>query len=498
VAKKTRFRLPVNTGIRPDQFAEDVKLLDINNLVLNPRGSALRPREGFEIRRNDGIGFGATRKQIYFISNPPDIDYGDMITVSNPANERRAIECTEVVRTTNTVSSENPLPMPELPVDPEPSEATKNAPLMYTLETGGSGSNIYLARVLVWDDANEQVVGPVVLNNVSHDSNMASLMRSENYLVSCAPSNGPGMYVKVWDIDAMVANPGFTHDPIRTIAVFEEDVFDPWESPMWIYKGDIAYVAVDLDPDGSHDHRLYAVDLSTGGVSYIALTGVTFDLFRTMEAGSMPVASDGYLCGSMTDGSDNYPYRINPSTGVCTVGEIAFTSSTGYGGMLIADGSLMFITSGSRIINLVDNSLNVTTPEVSPLSLQTAAWSTMHTNAAIGNKAIGQGAVGGYTGAFMIDVSTDTTYDPLSEELSNEFWTPASVFHDGTKFAICGIDYQSTVPNSDLFFVNVSDGSLAERVPLAGIDTADEDIYNYIPIGDAWAYGIQNTQGELS
>ena len=116
-----KFRLPVNTGVRTDTFAEAVPLMDINNFVLTPDGSALRPREGYEIRRNDGIGYNSGRKNIYYVSNPPDINYGDLIVVVNTSNNRRFNECTEVVRTVQTASTIDPdgnlQPMPDNPSD---------------------------------------------------------------------------------------------------------------------------------------------------------------------------------------------------------------------------------------------------------------------------------------------------------------------------------------------------------------------------------------------
>src|SRR5690606_12208340 len=114
-----------------------------------------------EIRRNDAVGYRTDRKLVYAISNPPDIDYGDMVIISNAADGRNYIQTTEVVRTTNTISLENPLPMPELP------ENVNNAVLLARVESSGSGSDIYHGKVLVWDAANDQLVGPVTLNSVS-------------------------------------------------------------------------------------------------------------------------------------------------------------------------------------------------------------------------------------------------------------------------------------------------------------------------------------------
>ena len=92
-----RLRLPVNTGIRTDTFSEDVPLLDINDYVLLPDGSGLAPREGFEIRRQDSIGVGVTRKSVFFVRNPPDIDGGDLLVIVNDANGDRRVETTELV-----------------------------------------------------------------------------------------------------------------------------------------------------------------------------------------------------------------------------------------------------------------------------------------------------------------------------------------------------------------------------------------------------------------
>src|SRR5690606_39526697 len=79
-------------------------------------GSGIGPREGFEIRRNDGVGYGSDNKLIYVVTNPPDIDYGDMLVIVNTNNGRNFNEMTEVVRTSNTVDVQNPDAMPSLPV----------------------------------------------------------------------------------------------------------------------------------------------------------------------------------------------------------------------------------------------------------------------------------------------------------------------------------------------------------------------------------------------
>jgi hypothetical protein len=91
------YRLPVNTGIRPDAFAETVPLMDINNFVLNPDGSGIRPREGLEVRRVDDIGRLTGKKSIYFVNTPPDISGGDLIVIVNNKQDRRVNECTELV-----------------------------------------------------------------------------------------------------------------------------------------------------------------------------------------------------------------------------------------------------------------------------------------------------------------------------------------------------------------------------------------------------------------
>lgn len=93
-----KFRLPVNTGVRTDTFAETVPLMDINNFVLTPDGSALRPREGSEVRYQGVEGAGVTRKTIFFIQNPPDIDYGDLVCIVNNAGGVRKVEQSEVVK----------------------------------------------------------------------------------------------------------------------------------------------------------------------------------------------------------------------------------------------------------------------------------------------------------------------------------------------------------------------------------------------------------------
>ena len=110
------FRFPLNAGMKPDSFGEVIPVLDTNNVVMLPDGSAMVPREGSEIRRCDEVGFGSDRKVIYFIADPPDIDYGDMIVLTNTKDGRNDVQATEVVRTTVTRSEQNPLPMPELPV----------------------------------------------------------------------------------------------------------------------------------------------------------------------------------------------------------------------------------------------------------------------------------------------------------------------------------------------------------------------------------------------
>lgn len=153
------FRLPVNNGLRTDSFSEDVPLLDINNYVLLPDGSGIVPRPGLEVRRNDGVGYGSDGKLIYFISDPPDIDYGDMIAILNTKNGRHFIEATEVVRTTNTVAPENPMPMPELPAEVDDfvhfSVASRDVPFNSEFETnvvgGGTGGTTGWEAVLIVD-----------------------------------------------------------------------------------------------------------------------------------------------------------------------------------------------------------------------------------------------------------------------------------------------------------------------------------------------------------
>lgn len=110
------FRLPVNAGMNVDGFAEKVPVMDTENFVMLPDGSGIGPREGFEIRRNDGVGYGSDNKLIYVVTNPPDIDYGDMLVIVNTNNDRNFNEHTEVVRTSNTVDAQNPDAMPMLPV----------------------------------------------------------------------------------------------------------------------------------------------------------------------------------------------------------------------------------------------------------------------------------------------------------------------------------------------------------------------------------------------
>jgi len=110
--KTQKLRLPVNTGIRSDTFAEDVTLQDINNFVLTPDGTAICPRPGFEIRRQTIIGLDSDRKKIYFLSDPPDIDGGDLIVIVNNKNGDLRVELTEVVRSAgesdNDLSSYSP------------------------------------------------------------------------------------------------------------------------------------------------------------------------------------------------------------------------------------------------------------------------------------------------------------------------------------------------------------------------------------------------------
>src|SRR5690606_38387259 len=95
-------RLPVNTGVRTDTFAESVPLVDMTNLVLLPDGSGLAPRQGFEIRRNDSPLDAAMkldpRKKITFVHNPPDLPEGtDMIMIMNNKFGDHRVECSELV-----------------------------------------------------------------------------------------------------------------------------------------------------------------------------------------------------------------------------------------------------------------------------------------------------------------------------------------------------------------------------------------------------------------
>lgn len=93
-----RLRLPVRAGLKTDGFAEDVPLIDVNDYVLLPDGSGIAPREGYEIRRTDSVGVGATRKTIYFIPNPPDLSGGDLLVIQNNKYGDRRVETVELVQ----------------------------------------------------------------------------------------------------------------------------------------------------------------------------------------------------------------------------------------------------------------------------------------------------------------------------------------------------------------------------------------------------------------
>ena len=116
MAQSKNVRMPLNAGATPDGFSETVQVEDTNNVVFLPDGSAMQPRNGYEIRRRDEVGFGSDRKVIYFIADPPDVDYGDMICLVNTKDGRNDVQMTEIVRTTVTKSAENPMPMPDLTI----------------------------------------------------------------------------------------------------------------------------------------------------------------------------------------------------------------------------------------------------------------------------------------------------------------------------------------------------------------------------------------------
>lgn len=173
--KNTRtLRLPVNAGTNTDTFSENVPLMRTVNYVMSPDGSGIRPREGFEIRRNDAIGYDSGRKLISLITNPPDINYGDMLFITNTENRRNFVEMTEVVRTTNTRELENPVPMPlppdvgTLSFDEPVSFENYTAPVSVpVLATGDGGQTAWEAYVIEYYGSGGAVIVPLDSGTVS-------------------------------------------------------------------------------------------------------------------------------------------------------------------------------------------------------------------------------------------------------------------------------------------------------------------------------------------
>lgn len=491
--KNTRsFRLPVNVGLNSDGFGEDVPLHDLNNFVLTPDGSALKPREGFEIRRNDAIGYSSGRKLISFMSNPPDIDYGDMIMVTNTKNGRAFVELTEVVRGTNTVSLENPMSMPELP---NITEATKNAVLLFAEDSDSGGTSFW--KVMLWDDANQKVLGPTLLN-VDIQNGTYNLLRSTSYFVTYQRDDVAGLRFKVWDIDAMVANPSQVHSPLKTISVLH-DVFVS-KICVWMYKNDIAYVLADLDPYGSHDLKLFTVNLKTDAVSSISVTGFQLGIgLNSGGYGSMPVGKDGHLWGLIYDEFPNrHIYKIDPETGICTNGDSITSDQFAQYSTLLNNGS-MFNTdnTGSNSAFVTNNNLETIRTTLDN-DVRFENWYTVHTNCAINDKAV----MATRSDVYLVSLPSAAIVGTIPTLKYQDVWTPSSVYHDGEKVAVvlCDYDMSSDTYSADLVFVDASDGSVVATVSMGNLDTQDLPIYSlsWSPVGDAWGYGIQNIQGAVS
>src|SRR5690606_16755633 len=192
----------------------------------------------------------------------------------------------------------------ELPEPPVP-DPTSNAPIAYRLAGGGSGSPVVNGYTLLWDAANERVVGPVFMSGVSYDYMNVMFVRSQSYLVTRGVHD-KGVKVNVWDIDSMVDRPAFSHYPVRTITVFEDDVFDPVLTPLFVGRDDTLWVCADLDPDGSHDYRLFHVNLVTSEVTSKEITGLPADCyFRTSDYGCDAIDVNGYLWAMVNDSGDH-------------------------------------------------------------------------------------------------------------------------------------------------------------------------------------------------
>lgn len=493
MAKKTRFRLPVNTGVKSDGFAEDVPLMDINNFVLVPDGSALRPREGYEIRRNDGIGFGATRKQIYFVSNPPDINYGDMLIISNPANERRAIECTEVVRTTNTVATENPLAMPSLPAT--------GTPLMYMFHDPGDG--LYTGLDLLLYDTDSAAFTNRVTANFTRPylysyAQFNKIVRTDNYLVvseSYDYNDGPGSttpaspnsYLHVMNL----ADPS-QFERLVTIELPPFGDNDPSDYPnqahnltVYPYSNDRVLVVC--------MNYLFSVALSTGVVTTISssITPPADSYYNTtmdnQKQGGVDVNGDlwsEYYPASNGLSNGRAVVRLNPSTAAVTldVNHIVTNGSyapSGYSVPLPASNGDMYEI--QRVLTTAYFS------KTSGAGVRSEAYDTLAgiasvytgRNAMLGTKILGRQDSTNYP--VIIDAAAGTITATASTAVSD---MTAVVPYDANHFVF-------TTLSGPLYKINVTDATLTQIGTAA--DLIEGDVF--LPIGDAFAYGLTNIQG---
>lgn len=303
-----RFRLPVNTGVRCDTFPEDVPLMDTNNFVLSPDGSELCPREGYEIRRNDSIGYNSGRKNIYFVSNPPDINYGDLIVVVNTKNNRRFNEVTEVVRTTQTASTIDPdgnlQPMPDNPDETIPYADYR--PLRYQqIRVGGDATDNYTVLMQHYDDYTIRSE-TFDFSDISGAVNIPEFSLVTKNLFAVLSYNVDA--VAVFDMVDVGENPGDTHTPANT----------------WTFPVDEA--VINFWVDSANDMAV----LTSNATEYLLYVGGALDSLPTpVSLGATPwganlsfagfnVLSDlgesGRKCSIAADGSLLMALRFNDGT----------------------------------------------------------------------------------------------------------------------------------------------------------------------------------------
>lgn len=490
------FRLPVNAGTNTDEFSEDVPLQETSNFVMLPDGSGLKPREGFEVRRNDGISYGTGRKLMYFISNPPDIDYGDMIVLNSTRDGRQFIEQTEVVRTTNTRSLENPMSMPDLPpyVPPVPDIH----PIFMAKGLMGETSG---ADVVFFDTATDTVAGAVRLNFGGYMSRYAYLFRTENYIVGVDRREYDDGQVRLlaWLISDCVDAPPEGPTPAVNISVYVDVAEATPFKPVWAYAGDVVFIADDIGSAAhtatgpaspNHDYRLYKVDLATAAVTSVAITGLPADFwgFGNREYDCDGVCSDGYLWTVGYGNSNQIMVKIDPVDGSVVASRVMVAPPEFFMDVAfspLADGEMMYQDIDDNL-HVVSADLTNDTQTTPPAGMQFwMRWTTMR------NSFLPDGRTVGYVNE---DYEQAAVVNPLTGfsgavRASTQTATPASIMPGGTKFAVV-----TEVAASDFDSVTIFDAvtGASTTIPYS----YDDSWASYAScFTDAFAYGIQHLQG---